>query len=89
MKRLGKVRISALWDTLRTSYWFVPMLMAVASVVLWIILYHLDSRLEANISGSIGWMYTGGPDGARDVLSAIAASMMTVTGVVFSITLSR
>jgi uncharacterized membrane protein len=34
-----------------------------------------------------GWAYGGGPDGARAVLSAIAASMITVAGVAFSVTI--
>jgi uncharacterized membrane protein len=32
-------------------------------------------------------MFEGGPEGAREVLSAIAGSMITVTGVVFSVTI--
>ncbi len=34
-----------------------------------------------------GWVYTGGAEGASSVLSAIAGSMVTITGVVFSMTL--
>lgn len=33
------------------------------------------------------WIYGGGPDNARTVLSVIASSMITVAGVVFSITI--
>ena len=33
------------------------------------------------------WIYSGGPDGARTVLSVIAGSMISVAGVVFSITI--
>ena len=33
------------------------------------------------------WIYSGGPDGARAVLSVIAGSMISVAGVVFSITI--
>jgi uncharacterized membrane protein len=35
----------------------------------------------------VGWIYSGGPEGAREVLSTIASSMITVAGVVFSITI--
>ncbi len=87
MNILSNVKLSSFWDTLRTSYWFVPMLMAVASAALWVVLYTLDLRLEDTTIRSLRWIYTGGPDGARDVLSAIAGSMITVTGVVFSITI--
>ena len=33
------------------------------------------------------WLFGGGVDGARDMLSAIAGSLITVTGVVFSVTI--
>ncbi|MEW5746131.1 MAG: DUF2254 domain-containing protein [Nitrospirota bacterium] len=87
MHAVGKAKLSALWDSLRTSYWFVPMLMAVASVALWAVVYYLDIRLEDRRVARLGWIYAGGPDGAREVLSAVAGSMITVTGVVFSITI--
>ena len=37
--------------------------------------------------GTLSWVYTGGPEGARAVLSTIAGSMITVAGVTFSITI--
>lgn len=46
--------------------------------------------IDQSLTGSWvenGWIYTGGPEGARAVLSVIAGSMMTVAGVVFSITI--
>jgi uncharacterized membrane protein len=43
--------------------------------------------LDAATTERTGWSYGGGPDGARAVLSAIAASMITVAGVAFSVTI--
>ncbi|MEW6117453.1 MAG: DUF2254 domain-containing protein [Nitrospirota bacterium] len=80
-------KLSAFWDTLRTSYWFVPMLMAIGSVALWAVLYNLDTQMESSYVRRLGWIYTGGPEGAREVLAVIAGSMITVAGVVFSITI--
>src|SRR3712207_4966988 len=37
--------------------------------------------------GGSGWIYTGGAEGARTLLSAVAGSVITVAGVVFSITI--
>ncbi len=34
-----------------------------------------------------GWIYTGGPDGARGLLSAVAGSLISVTATAFSITI--
>ena len=36
---------------------------------------------------SSGWIWAGGPEGARNVLATIAGSTITVAGVVFSVTI--
>ncbi len=72
-------------DSLRASYWFVPTLMAIGSVLLSAATLALDGALGSNVLGSI---YTGGPEGARGVLAVIATSMITVAGVTFSIALA-
>lgn len=43
--------------------------------------------MEDGSTPLLGWAYAGGSDGARSVLSVIASSMITVAGVVFSITI--
>ncbi len=76
------------WDSLRTSYWFVPMVLNLAAIALAIALITLDHTIR--VTGNtkqVWWIYTGGPQGARAVLSTIAGSMITVAGVVFSITI--
>lgn len=87
MKLPGMVKISALWDTLRTSYWFVPTLMAVAVVVLWMAVFALDRMLGEELTRRLGWIYSGGPEGARELLAVVSGSMITVAGVTFSITI--
>jgi uncharacterized membrane protein len=47
----------------------------------------LDEAATASLLDRLSWVYTGGPEGARAVLSTIAASMITVAGVTFSITI--
>lgn len=46
----------------------------------------LDETVSDELIGSLWWVYTGSPEGARAVLSTIASSMITVAGVTFSIT---
>jgi uncharacterized membrane protein len=41
--------------------------------------------VDTALDGSAGWAYGGGPEGARELLSAIASSMITVAGVSFSV----
>jgi uncharacterized membrane protein len=81
-----QARLQKLWDSLHSSYWFLPSLMALAAIALALTMLSLDRNTNGQLSG-ISWIYTGGPDGARAVLSAIAGSMMTVAGTAFSITI--
>lgn len=74
------------WQGLTGSYWFVPALMTMAAAVLAFGLLAVDRRLMAR-DWQPQWLYIGGTDGARLVLSTVAGSIMTVAGVVFSITI--
>ena len=78
-----KSRLANLWETLSASLWFVPALMTLVAVGLALGGIALDDIIR---HGS-GWAYGGGPEGAREVLSAIASSMITVAGVAFSVTI--
>jgi len=75
------------WESLRTNFWFLPAVMAAAAVMLALLAPELDRMNQAQASGAWGWTYSGSPEGARAVLSTIAGSMITVAGVVFSITI--
>jgi uncharacterized membrane protein len=74
-------------EAVRASYWFVPSLMAAAAAVLGIAMVWLDTGPADGLLSGIGWYQTVKPDGAHEVLSTIAGSMITVAGVVFSITI--
>ena len=80
-----KVKLSKLWDSLHSSYWFVPTLMAILAVALAFSMLTLDRTGKAGPIEKWGWIYTGGPDGARSLLSAVVGSMVTVTATSFSI----
>jgi uncharacterized membrane protein len=80
-----KTRFSHRWAVLRTSFWFVPGLMVIAAVVLAALAVAIDVALAGTALPP--WVYTGGADGARSLLSTIAGSMVTVAGVGFSITI--
>lgn len=80
-------RLRASWEYLRGTYWAVPSAMAIAAVALSVGMIQLDEAATARMLDRLSWVYTGGPEGARAVLSTIAASMITVAGVTFSITI--
>jgi uncharacterized membrane protein len=75
------------WTILHSSFWFLPSLMVGGAVVLAMTTIALDEAVTDEWLQALGWAYTGGADGATSVLGAIAGSMITIAGVVFSMTL--
>jgi uncharacterized membrane protein len=84
---VNNIKLSKLWDSLHSSYWFVPALMALGAVALAFGFLNLDRVLQSGWIDRLSWIYTGGPEGARALLSTVAGSMITVTGTIFSITI--
>ncbi|MBD1925509.1 DUF2254 domain-containing protein [Trichocoleus sp. FACHB-90] len=84
---MKNIKLGKLWDSLHSSYWFVPTLMVVIAIALALGMLSLDRAGKSGPLESLGWIYTGGPDGARTLLSAVAGSMITVAGTAFSITI--
>ena len=82
-----KTFFSTLWEKLRSSYWFLPSIMTVAAAGLSFLTVHIDTQLNVKWARTAGWIWAGGPEGARNVLATIAGSTITVAGVVFSITI--
>ena len=74
--------MQALWHRLWQPFWVLPALCCVVAFALGAILPEVDG---AFVSGNV-LVFGGGPDGARSLLSAIVTSMISVTGLVFSIT---
>jgi uncharacterized membrane protein len=72
-------------EAIRTSFWFLPGLMTAAATAAAFATVYLDVAFSNELTEKIGLLYGGGPEGAREVLGAIAGSTITVAGVVFSI----
>jgi uncharacterized membrane protein len=82
-----KTRLRHAWVMITTGYWFVPSLMTAAGVALAFLMIAVDRHVL--VPGlELGWVYGGGADGAKTLLSAVAGSVITVAGVVFSITVA-
>ena len=82
-----KTFLNTWWERLRSSYWFIPSLMAVSAIVLSAVTLHIDTRINPKWARDSAWIWAGGAEGARNVLATIASSTITVAGVVFSITI--
>jgi len=82
-----KTVIFKYWDSVRSSFWFVPSIMASGAGVLSLATVALDQSISEAWLKELAWIYTGGSEGASAVLQIIASSMITIAGVVFSMTL--
>jgi uncharacterized membrane protein len=80
-------RIAIFFDNLRENFWLLPLIMVASAIGLSIVLVLFDRNLESGTFYAIRWFYSGGVEGARDLLSTVASAMMTVAGVTFSITI--
>ncbi len=74
-------------EALRTNLWLVPTIEVIAAIALYVGTHALD---KAAYDGSLtlpSWMIFGTADAARQILTTLAAAVITVVGVVFSITI--
>ncbi|HEY0998284.1 MAG TPA: DUF2254 domain-containing protein [Streptosporangiaceae bacterium] len=74
-------------EVLRTSLWFVPALEVGAAIVLFAGTIAVDQAAYHGDFTLPGWVISGSADAARQILTTIAAALITVVGVVFSIIL--
>ena len=72
-----------LWQRIWRPFWALPAAICAAGIAAGILLPELDRRLSQHLP----YLFQGGPDGARGMLSTIASAMISVTGLVFSITM--
>jgi uncharacterized membrane protein len=74
-------------EALRTNLWLVPSVEILAAIALYAGTHALD---KAAYDGSLtlpSWMVFGSADSGRQILTALAAAVITVVGIVFSITI--
>jgi len=75
------------WDRLRSSFWLVPAVMALLAVALALSAVELDKAFAEGWLQGLGWIYSGGAEGASLLLGTVAGSMIAIAGTVFSMTL--
>jgi uncharacterized membrane protein len=75
------------WEALRTTLWFVPALLIVLGALIFIVTFSIDAAAYSHQFQLPTWLRNGSSQSGRDVLIAIAAAIITVVGVVFSITI--
>jgi uncharacterized membrane protein len=74
-------------EQLRTNLWLVPILQTLAIVLLFALTYTVDRAAYDGLITLPSWVLNGSADSARALLATIAAAIITVVGIVFSITI--
>lgn len=75
------------WQEMQSSFWFLPAVMVLDAVVLATLLITVDATVDLHVVERWPLLFGAGAFGARGLLTAVASSMVTVAGVVFSITI--
>lgn len=74
----------SLQERVRAGFWFLPLGMCVIALALATLTLWLDDNYDGTLGGLLT---TGGPVGAQNVLTTVAASMITVGATVMSVTI--
>jgi uncharacterized membrane protein len=79
-------RVLTVWESLRTSFWFIPSIMVCMATGLAKLLLMFDRYGYQARAKFLHFFYETSPESARALLTTIASSMITVTSIAFSIT---
>jgi uncharacterized membrane protein len=85
----GQIYFEADWrrEALRTNLWLVPVVETLAVVLLFVVTYSVDRAAYDGLVRLPSWVLNGTADVARVLLATVAAAIITVVGIVFSITI--
>ncbi len=82
MKKIGFI-----WSELKATFWLIPVVTIIISIVLSISLVYIDGFVTIPKEGLARFFFVSSSDSARSILTTISGAMMGVAGTVFSITL--
>jgi len=80
-------KLKQLWSNLRSSFWFMPSMIVLASIAFAAAWIEADAVVNKLWVAQWPRLFGAGADGARQMLSTLAGSMMSVMGITFSMTL--
>lgn len=74
-------------ETLRTNFWLMPTVEVLAALGLFWLTWEIDRAVYNGTLSLPAWVEAGSADTAREILLAVAAAIMTVIGINFSVTI--
>ncbi len=84
---VSKIWLLDTYDLIRSTYWFVPLVMSIIAIVLAVGVSHLDQTIPATLIQEIYFVLHINPTNVHSTLVTLATAQLGVIGVVFSITL--
>jgi uncharacterized membrane protein len=81
-----RVRLIHFHDLLTASYWFVPLLMSVAAVLLAVACLAIDAAIPDALLTDSPFLYVADADAERSTLLSVGTVTLGTAGVVFSLT---
>lgn len=78
--------LRASWDSVRTSLWALPMAMFVLGIVLAVLMLRVDPQWPDPAEQWRQWLSSGSGEDARNLLSTLLTAVISLAGIVFSIT---
>ena len=81
------LNLQYLFKKVRDSFWFVPTVIIILSILAAIILLYVDKTFPFTPEGVLKIIFSESSDSGRNVLTVIAGSMVGIAGTVFSITI--
>ncbi|GAA1469040.1 DUF2254 domain-containing protein [Microbacterium thalassium] len=80
-------RLASITEAIASRLWPLPLVAVIAGVILGVALPVIDRAVDASLPSWVGtFVFSGGVDAARAVLSAIAGSLITAASLTFSLT---
>lgn len=83
VESLPRTRSTTRWERLWRPFWVLPLAIVVVATAAGLAVPALDRLLDTRVH----YFFSGSPEAARSILSTIAGAMISVTGLVFSITM--
>lgn len=80
------IKLAPLLENIKASFWFVPSIMILSTLIMVVITVWIDINAMWGIKQYFPIIYASDAQAIRSLLGTIAASMITVTSIAFSIT---
>jgi uncharacterized membrane protein len=84
-RKRSRVTARYQWDRLRVSFWFAPVIMSLAAVLLAWLAYWIDSMIPNELLETSPFILTGNPTELRSYLIGMAGTVLATAGVVFTL----